>query len=52
MTDYGQGNVERVVVVIKDRHEVALERFVFEIQTVLEAPPIWQRDVRCVSSLV
>ena len=38
--------MERVVVVIKDKHEVALERFVFEFQTVLDPPPTWQRDVR------
>ena len=44
--------MERVVIVIKDKHEVALERFVFEFQTVLDPPPTWQRDVRRVSSLV
>jgi len=31
------GNVEKVVVVIKDKDEVALERFIFAIQTMIAA---------------
>ncbi|TFY72788.1 hypothetical protein EVG20_g208 [Dentipellis fragilis] len=30
------GNVDKVVVVIKDKNEVALERFIFSIQTMIE----------------
>jgi len=35
MIFFTQGNVEKAVVVIKDKDEVALERFIFSIQTMI-----------------
>jgi hypothetical protein len=32
---FAQGNVEKVVMVIKDKDEVALERFIFSIQNMI-----------------
>jgi mitotic spindle assembly checkpoint protein MAD2B len=40
-----QGNVEKLVVVIKDREQVALERFIFSIQNMIEVEP-FQKDSR------
>jgi mitotic spindle assembly checkpoint protein MAD2B len=40
-----QGNVEKVVVVIKDKDEVALERFIFSIQTMI-AVESFNKDTR------
>lgn len=37
--DRWKGRVKCVVVVIKDRLDVALERFVFSVQTVLDVAP-------------
>ena len=40
-----QGNVEKVVVVIKDKDEVALERFIFSIQSMV-AVESFNKDTR------
>lgn len=40
-----QGNVEKLVVVIKDKEQVALERFIFSIQNMIEVEP-FQKDSR------
>jgi mitotic spindle assembly checkpoint protein MAD2B len=42
---FSQGNVEKVVVVIKDKDEVALERFIFSIQTMI-AVESFNKDTR------
>lgn len=42
---FKQGNVEKVVVVIKDKDEVALERFIFSIQTMI-AVESFNKDTR------
>ncbi len=44
-----QGNVEKVVVVIKDKDEVALERFIFSIQTMI-AIESFNKDTRSTST--
>ena len=44
---FTQGNVEKVVVVIKDKDEVALERFIFSIQTMI-AVESFNRDTRSI----
>jgi hypothetical protein len=46
---FKQGNVEKVVVVIKDKDEVALERFIFSIQTMI-AIESFNKDTRSTSS--
>ncbi|QRV97321.1 mitotic spindle assembly checkpoint protein MAD2B [Ceratobasidium sp. AG-Ba] len=42
------GSVERMIVVIKDRNDVALERFIFSLKVVVEPAPIemnrWDKD--------
>jgi hypothetical protein len=40
-----QGNVEKVVVVIKDKDEVALERFIFSVQNMI-AVESFNKDTR------
>jgi hypothetical protein len=42
-----QGNVEKVVVVIKDRDEVALERFIFSIQNMITVES-FNKDTRSI----
>ncbi|KZP25435.1 DNA-binding protein [Athelia psychrophila] len=37
--DFCQGNVDKVVVVIKDKEEKALERFIFSVQNMIEVEP-------------
>ena len=44
-----QGNVEKVVVVIKDKDEVALERFIFSIQTMITIE-LFNKDTRSTST--
>ena len=34
-----QGNVDKVVMVIKDKDDVALERFIFAVQNMVEVEP-------------
>jgi hypothetical protein len=40
-----QGNVDKVVVVIKDKEQVALERFIFSIQSMVQVQP-FEKDSR------
>ena len=40
-----QGNVDKVVVVIKDKDQVALERFIFSVQNMIEVEP-YNKDTR------
>jgi mitotic spindle assembly checkpoint protein MAD2B len=47
--NFTQGNVEKVVVVIKDKDEVALERFIFSIQTMI-AIESFNKDTRSTST--
>jgi mitotic spindle assembly checkpoint protein MAD2B len=42
---FAQGNVEKVVVVIKDKDEVALERFIFSVQNMI-AVESFNKDTR------
>ncbi len=51
MIFFTQGNVEKVVVVIKDKDEVALERFIFSIQTMI-AVESFNRDTRSIFPLL
>jgi hypothetical protein len=46
---FTQGNIEKVVVVIKDKDEVALERFIFSIQTMI-AIESFNKDTRSTST--
>ena len=40
-----QGNILRVIIVIKDKDQVALERFIFSVQNMIEVEA-YNRDVR------
>jgi mitotic spindle assembly checkpoint protein MAD2B len=40
-----QGNVDKVVVVIKDKNQIALERFIFSVQNMIEVEP-YNKDTR------
>lgn len=40
-----QGKILKVIVVIKDKNQVALERFIFSVQNMIEVEP-YDRDVR------
>ena len=40
-----QGNIQKVVVVIRDKEQVALERFIFSVQNMIEVDA-YNRDVR------
>jgi mitotic spindle assembly checkpoint protein MAD2B len=42
---FSQGNVDKVVVVIKDKEQVALERFMFSVQTMIQVEP-FNKDTR------
>ena len=42
---WSQGNVEKVVVVIKDKRDVALERFVFAVQNMISVES-YNKDTR------
>ena len=44
-----QGNVDKVVVVVKDKEQVALERFIFSIQNMVQVEP-FEKDSRFVLS--
>lgn len=46
----GQGNVEKVVVVIKDQNQVALERFIFSVEHMIQVEP-FSKDARSLSSI-
>ena len=35
-SQFSQGTVDKVVVVIKDKEEVALERFIFSVENMVE----------------
>jgi len=39
-----QGNVEKVVIVIKDKENVALERFLFSLQNMIQVEPFNKDD--------
>jgi hypothetical protein len=41
----GQGNVDKVVVVIKDKDHIALERFIFAVQSMLKVEP-YDKDTK------
>jgi mitotic spindle assembly checkpoint protein MAD2B len=44
-----QGNVDKVVVVIKDKDQVALERFIFSVQNMIEVES-YNKDTRLTDS--
>lgn len=46
-----QGNVEKVVVVIKDRDQVALERFIFSVDNMIQVE-LFDKDTRSDLSLI
>lgn len=41
--------MDKVVVVIKDRNQVALERFIFSVQNMIEVES-YNKDTRCAAS--
>lgn len=43
--DFGQGNVDKIVVVIKDKEQVALERFIFSVENMVEVEA-FNKDTR------
>ena len=43
--------MDKVVVVIKDRNQVALERFVFSIQNMIEVES-YNKDTRCATFFI
>lgn len=43
--------MDKVVVVIKDRNQVALERFIFSIRNMIEVES-YNKDTRCVFCLL
>ena len=46
-----QGNVDKVVVVIKDKDQVALERFIFSVQNMIEVES-YNKDTRFTKSSI
>lgn len=43
--DLIQGNVDKVVVVIKNKEEIPMERFIFAVQNMIEVEP-YNKDTR------
>lgn len=48
---FWQGNVDKVVVIIKDKDHVALERFLFAVENMVNVDAS-ERDLRCVGMLI